>query len=73
MKCEGFKSTGYCAYVSEVIVTCLTTGFLGSVLEYFENEINFLQTSSVVENISEYSLRDSPQIGVGESAGHFNF
>jgi len=43
MKCKEFKSTEYCAYVCEVIVTCLT-GFLGSVLEYFVDERNVLQT-----------------------------
>jgi hypothetical protein len=71
MNCKGFKSTEY-AYVSEVIVTCLA-GFLGSVLEYSEDERTVLQTSSVVENILEYSLMDSPQIGVWQSAGHFSF
>jgi hypothetical protein len=71
MKCKEFKSTDYCAYISEVIVTCLT-GFLGGVLEYFEDERSVLQISSVVENIFEYSLRDSPHIGVGQIAGHFN-
>jgi hypothetical protein len=40
---------------------------------HFVDERNVLQTSSVVENVFEYSLMDSPQIGVGQSAGHFNF
>jgi hypothetical protein len=52
MECKEFKSTEYCAYVYEVVVTCLT-GIFGSVLEYFEDERNVLQTSSVVENIFE--------------------
>jgi hypothetical protein len=43
LKCKEFKSTEYCAYVSEVVIICLT-GFLGSVLEYFEDERNVLQT-----------------------------
>jgi len=61
MKCKEIKSTEYCAYISEVFVTCLT-GFFGSVLEYFEDERNVLQTSSVVENVFECSLMDSFQI-----------
>jgi len=64
MKCKEIKSTEYCAYICEVFVTCLTR-FLGSVLEYFEDERHVLQASSVVENIFEYSLMDSFQIGVG--------
>ena len=67
-----FKSTEYYCYVREVIVTCLT-GFLHSVLEYFEDERNVLQTSSVAENVFECSMMGSLQIGVGLSAGRFNF
>jgi hypothetical protein len=52
MECKEFKSTEYCAYVYEVVVTCLS-GFLGSVLDYFEDEGNVFRTSSVVENIFE--------------------
>jgi len=52
MECKEIKSTEHCACVYEVVVTSLT-GFLGSVLEYFEDERNVLQTSSVVENIFE--------------------